>query len=206
MIVETAQTARARLLDAAEALFGERGLQASIREITAAASANLAAINYHFGSKESLIAAVLERRAAPVNEDRLRLLTQFEEEAGSEAVAVEKVLYAFLAPALDLLRQHPQALKFVYRLLSDPDPRVRGVMAVRFGEVARRFHGALRKALPHLSPQEVSLRLTCFIGSMIHTWVHCQDIPFFLGKPAEAPDSQRILDTIIRYSAAGMKS
>ena len=55
-----------RILDAAEQLFGEHGpSDTSLRAITAAAGVNLAAVNYHFGSKEKLIEAVLSRRLEP---------------------------------------------------------------------------------------------------------------------------------------------
>jgi AcrR family transcriptional regulator len=196
---------QSRILDAAELLFGSDGLQASIRDITKAAKANLAAIHYHFGSKESLVAAVLERRAGPVNDGRLKLLTQFERQAGEGPVPVEEILQAFVAPTLEMLKENPQALKFIARLLTDPDPKVREIMAARFGEVARRFHRALCKALPNLPPREVALRMTFFIGSMVHTWVHQNDIVHFLGGAA-AEENGGLLEPMIRYGAAGMRS
>ena len=62
-----------RILDAAEALFMEHGFEAtSLRAITAAAGVNLAAVNYHFGSKEELFQAVLTRRLDPMNQERAR--------------------------------------------------------------------------------------------------------------------------------------
>ena len=70
-----------RILDAAEALFMEHGFEAtSLRSITAAAAVNLAAVNYHFGSKEELFQAVLTRRLDPMNQERLDLLTALERE------------------------------------------------------------------------------------------------------------------------------
>ena len=59
---------RERLLDAAKYLFAQRGVDAtSLRHITAEAAANLASVNYHFGSKEALFRAVFVRRIGPVN-------------------------------------------------------------------------------------------------------------------------------------------
>ena len=78
-----------RILDAAEALFMEHGFEAtSLRAITAAAGVNLAAVNYHFGSKEELFQAVLTRRLDPMNQERVDLLTALEREAGAGAAAV----------------------------------------------------------------------------------------------------------------------
>src|ERR1041385_1388783 len=92
---------RSRILDVAEELFGEQGLdRVSIRDITAKAKVNLAAINYHFGSKEDLIAAVFERRVVPVNEARLAALDAVEKAAGKKNPKLEAILGAFIRPTV----------------------------------------------------------------------------------------------------------
>src|ERR1700752_3751032 len=94
-----------RILDAAEALFMEHGFEAtSLRSITAAASVNLAAVNYHFGSKEELFQTVLTRRLDPMNHARVGLLTRLEAEAAPRSLSCEKILTALFVPALDLAR------------------------------------------------------------------------------------------------------
>ncbi|HSP66595.1 MAG TPA: helix-turn-helix domain-containing protein, partial [Bryobacteraceae bacterium] len=89
---------KSRILDAAEKLFGMNGFEAtSLREITAEASVNLAAINYHFQTKDSLIDAIVARRIEPVNKRRLELL-----EAAGPNPALEKILTAFMAPVMQV--------------------------------------------------------------------------------------------------------
>jgi AcrR family transcriptional regulator len=96
-----AQDTRERILDAAEREFAENGLQAtSLRTITAAAEANLASVNYHFGSKDGLVKAVFARRLEPLNEARLALLADCESSAGGEPPRLERVVEA-LAGASD---------------------------------------------------------------------------------------------------------
>src|SRR6187401_3377009 len=86
---------KARILDAAETLFMEQGFEGtSLRAITAAAGVNLAAVNYHFGSKEELFEAVLTRRLDPMNQQRVDLLSRYEVEAGGEPVRCERILSA----------------------------------------------------------------------------------------------------------------
>src|SRR6058998_1049074 len=71
-----------RILDTAESLFMEHGFEAtSLRSITAAAGVNLAAVNYHFGSKDELFQSVLTRRLDPMNQERVDLLTELERAA-----------------------------------------------------------------------------------------------------------------------------
>src|SRR3982750_849200 len=83
---------KTRILDAAESLFMEHGFEAtSLRQLTSAAGVNLAAVNYHFGSKEELFKGVLTRRLDPMNQERIELLGRVEREAGARPPTVEKV-------------------------------------------------------------------------------------------------------------------
>src|SRR5204863_8376906 len=120
---------RSRILDGAEELFGERGLdRVSIRDITRKAKVNLAAINYHFGSREDLIAAVFERRVVPVNEARLAALDVVEKAAGKKSPKLEAILEAFIRPALQCSLKAPKGgasfSKLFGRCLSEPSPEV----------------------------------------------------------------------------------
>src|ERR1700741_5368588 len=101
----TPTATKQRILDTAESLFMEHGFEAtSLRSITAAASVNLAAVNYHFGSKEELFQTVLTRRLDPMNHGRVGLLTPLEPEAAPRSLSCEKILTALFVPALDLAR------------------------------------------------------------------------------------------------------
>ena len=107
-----------RILDAAESLFMEHGFEAtSLRAITAAAGANLASVNYHFGSKEVLFQAVLTRRLDPMNQERLDLLTRLEREAEPDALPCDRILSAMFTPALKLARDPARGGKNFLRLL-----------------------------------------------------------------------------------------
>src|SRR5689334_6046794 len=98
---EAGHETRARLLDAAEQLFAERGLDAvSVRDITELADANTAAIHYHFGSKHDLIAAILERRAAAVGKRREELLDELD---ARDAVDLRDVLQVLVQPTVELV-------------------------------------------------------------------------------------------------------
>src|SRR5215475_3768724 len=107
-----------RILDAAEALFMEHGFEAtSLRAITAAAGVNLAAVNYHFGSKQELFQAVLTRRLDPMNQERVDLLTRLENEVAPAPLPCEQILNAMFLPALKLARDPERGGKNFLRLL-----------------------------------------------------------------------------------------
>src|SRR5450755_2780514 len=106
---------KGRILDAAEKLFGLNGFEGtSLRDITTAADVNLAAINYHFQSKDSLIDAIVARRILPVNKKRFELL-----EAAGLNPTIEQILTAFMDP---LLRVKVDAVApLMGRILSNPE-------------------------------------------------------------------------------------
>src|SRR5215472_3578898 len=95
---------KTKILNTAERLFAHHGIEAtSLRAITAQAGVNLAAVNYHFQSKEALLHAVIARRVEPMNQKRLALLDASEAEAGPGPLPLEKVLDAFLRPVFEVL-------------------------------------------------------------------------------------------------------
>src|SRR5204863_5155785 len=124
---------RARILNVAEELFGERGLdRVSIRDITNTARVNLAAINYHFGSKEDLIAAVFERRVVPVNQARLTALDAVEQSAKRHP-KLEDILEAFIRPAVQCsfgtLKGEKAFSKLFGCCLSEPNTEIEILLA-----------------------------------------------------------------------------
>src|SRR5689334_17719654 len=100
MILDTKQ----RILDVAEQQFADHGFAGtSLRRIIAAANVNLAAVHYHFHSKEALLEAVLMRRMVPLNEERAVLLDELERKASEDGVSLEEILAAFLGPPMRLI-------------------------------------------------------------------------------------------------------
>jgi AcrR family transcriptional regulator len=161
-----------RILDAAQKLFADKGFNgASLRAVTREAGVNLAAVHYHFGSKEELVQAVLDRVLAPLNRERLALLDRFESEAGENSPPLEAVAEAFVGPTIRMSRR-PEgaiAMQLLGRVFGDPSGEVARIFKEQFHEVAKRFGAAFRSAAPHLAPDETFWRLSFSAGAMAHT-------------------------------------
>src|SRR5207249_7612515 len=82
-----------RILDAAERLFAQQGFDVSIRAITDEAGVNLAAVNYHFQSKEALLDAIIARRIEPVNKRRLEMLDRKSTRLNSSHVSISYAVF-----------------------------------------------------------------------------------------------------------------
>ena len=161
---------KSRILDAAETLFIECGYEAmSLRQITSRAEVNLAAVNYHFGSKESLIHSMLSRRLDRLNQERLKLLDRFDAMLGAR-LTCEHVLGAMFIPALRLSRDPCIGGKALLRLLgrayTDPSSFIRDFLNGNYASVTVRFFDAFQRALPHLPREELGWRLHFAIGAL----------------------------------------
>jgi AcrR family transcriptional regulator len=157
---------KTRILDAAERLFAARGYAAtSLRHVIAEAQVNLAAVHYHFGSKEELLSAVVRRKIGPVNDERLRMLDAAERRARPR---LDDVLRAFFEPAFRALADDPEIAHLMGRLYGAGDllPKL---MGRNFGVTIGRFRQTLARALPRLAADELAWRVHFAIGAMAHT-------------------------------------
>lgn len=169
-VTEIADT-RARILDAAERLFMEHGLEAtSLRMITAEAQANIAAVNYHFGSKEALIEELFRRRLTWLNEQRLAELDRLEAAAGGAPVKPRLIVEAFFGVAIrmaaDTAGGGRNFMCLLSRTFTDPAEFVRNFLAEEYAEVLARFKNAFFAALPDVPKEEFLWRFHFMLGAM----------------------------------------
>ena len=197
-----------RVLDAAEKLFAEQGYAAtSLRSIVAAAGANLAAIHYHFHSKEALLEAVIMRRAAPTYRDRLRLLEKCLKEAGAKPPALEKILEAFLAPTFRVMQHSAggvQFMRLVARIHAEGD-LLPLMLKAEFGEMLARYTEACLAALPHLSVEEFFWRVHFATGAVTQGLRAPQRLTG--ATEGHVPEiSEVVLQRLINYLCAGFNA
>ncbi|MBK6336576.1 MAG: TetR family transcriptional regulator [Betaproteobacteria bacterium] len=201
-----------RILDAAEALFMEHGYEAtSLRAITSAADANLAAVNYHFGSKEELFQAILTRRLDPMNQERVALLDTLEQEAGNAPVDCERILAAMIIPALHLARDPARGgsnfLRLLGRAYADPAPFLRHFLSEHYAVMIGRFKTAFGRALPQLSRRELSWRLHFIMGALSYTLAGTDALKLIAEiTPAKHRDDETLLHRLAPFLLAGLQS
>jgi AcrR family transcriptional regulator len=209
--VEAVDT-KSRILDVAEELFMEHGFEAtSLRLITTAANVNLAAVNYHFGSKEELFQAVFARRLDPMNRDRMALLAAYETAAGTQPLTCEKIISAMFIPALKLARDHQRGGKNFLRLLgrayADPAPFIREFLSNQYAEMISRFRSAFGRALPHIPREEVSWRLHFVMGALSYTLAGTDVLKMIAQyHPDEVDNDEMLLKRLAPFLAAGLRA
>lgn len=199
-----ASETKERILDAAERLFADFGYRAtSLRDITSEAGVNLASVNYHFGSKEALLTALLERKFAPVNRRRIELLEALEASTGG-AKDLPELVRAFLSPPFEQHCDKPEdrrkLLRLVGRIHAETED-VREAFAALFEPTMLRFRTAFQRALPDVDPDEVEWRTHFLVGSMAFTMMWCES---FVSDTARDPDPHEMLESLIQFGTAGL--
>jgi AcrR family transcriptional regulator len=190
---------KTRILDAAEKLFGDKGFDAtSLRDITTEADVNLAAVNYHFQSKESLIEAVILRAASPVNDRRIAML-----EAAGPKATIEQIVEAFVGPVLE--QDFEPMAPLMARVLASPEVMQR-VFKHHMETLSRRFSEAIGVALPDLSPAERIWRLHFTAGSMAHTITRAPIMRDMFGGVLDLKDRKLLTARLVKFAAAGFRS
>ena len=166
--MSTSLSTKERILAAAETLFAQRGFDgASLRQLTASANVNLAAVNYHFGSKDKLVEQVFRRRLDTLNQHRLSELAKV---ADRPDTTLEEVLGAFIRPALELSHDERGSLfmRVLARAFAEHDDSLRQFMSENYGHVIRQFTAEFARLLPQLEKAELYWRIDLVTGALTH--------------------------------------
>ena len=195
-----------RILDAAEAIFAERGYEAaSMRAITGEAGVNLAAGHYHFGSKSGLFRATFERRVHEVNAERLERLDELEA-SHRDAVPLELLLDAFLGPPLRYMAArhegHARFIRLMGRVMSESGEHVKELLEI-FRPVQARFLPAFKRSLPHLSENDVYWRFHLLIGAMCSLMTDPARLALISGGRCDATEAEEASRQLIAFALQG---
>jgi len=195
---------RTRILDAAEELFMLHGFEGtSMRLLTAKAGVNLAAVNYHFGSKDALIEALFRRRLDPMNEERIAALDRLEDSSA------ENIIRAFIGPSLHLIEDAKGGGRNFIRLLgrtyTEPAKTVRALIGQMYAPTMERYKAALERALPQMPRDELVWRMHFMFGTLAYTLAATDTVQLIAGcKPEDRHDARLLEERLTAFLAAGL--
>jgi AcrR family transcriptional regulator len=215
-IPKDAPDTRTSLMDAAERLFSEHGVEStSVRDIVKEAGANLGSITYHFGSKDHLALEVFARRLGPVNRARLARIDALEAEAEGGAVKLESIIEAMIRPTVEDetngCRRKVEFIKLVSRCFQERHEEVQAFMSQHFDEVVQRFDNAILRAVPGLQKEELFWQMTFLMGALHHALERWADneaspVPPWLNREKLWPDREGFIQRFVTFAVAGLRS
>jgi len=201
-----------QILNAAKSLFAQEGYRAtSMRAITKRARVNLAAINYHFGSKEALLEAVFERHIKPINEVRLKRLKLIKDEARrlKRKPEVLEILRAYIEPTAHLKEVGKGGTNFgmlIGRAFIDPDETVRKIFLRLMKPVTQLMLELLGNALPELPKKVIFWRFHSVIGAVSIAMAIYKNPKFKSTKIASETKMDLFTDLLMAFTQAGMEA
>lgn len=195
---------RLRILDVAERLFAVEGYATvSLRRITKAAGANVAAVNYYFKSKDALLEAIFIRRVVPINEERLRLLEAALTAKTSGAARLEAAVRAFVEPHLRLTREYGPGgtvvMQLLGRLSTDPERRIEKLLLKQYDPNWWRFAEAFQALLPHLGKATIYWRFYYLLGSLYYLSSARQWLPSRSEKLCDPENVEDAIESLVPF-------
>ena len=195
-----------RILSAAEELFARHGFQgASLRQVTAAANVNLAAVNYHFGSKDNLVNEVFRRRLDELTRTRLEAL---EEARKDPRPTLEAILEAFVTPALNLASDRlggSAFMRVLARAYAEHDQSLRRFLSDNYGHVLKRFAQAIHEVMPDLDKEAMYWRLDFIAGALTYAMSEFGAIKRPPGR-SEEEHRRHAAREFVRFATAGLRA
>lgn len=196
-----------KILDAAEELFANKGFNGtSLREITSQAEVNLAAVNYHFGSKKELIKAVISRYMDEVSPKlELALL----DVTAQPSPSLHQVFSAFVQPLLSLNDYRENGTSIFLQLLgrgyTDSQGFLRWFLTTQYPNVIDYFVQAVQKSYPDLTAEQMFWRLHFTMGTIVFT-MSSSDALLDIAKSDFSKDLgvEDLIQQVIPYVAAGV--
>lgn len=160
-----------RILNSTERLLAEHGFSGvSVRKISQDATANIAAVNYHFGNKSELIKCVLERRLNHLFAVRQAMLDKLKKD--DSKYELRAVLKAFIAPALQMVNQPTQGgrtfMAVLARAYAEQGDELHQLMSSKYLDTIKNFAAAIHQTTPQLSSETVFWRFHFIIGSLTY--------------------------------------
>lgn len=201
-----------QILNAAKSLFAREGYQAtSMRAITRSAGVNLAAVNYHFGSKEALLEAIFEQHLKPLNEVRLKRLKEIRDEARrqKQRPAVLDILRAFIEPAPHLIESRKGRTDFsilIGKAFVDYDKAVQKIFLHLMKPVSQLMLDLLGNALPELPKEVIFWRFNFIIGALARAMSMYRNPRFESMKLTSEINMESLIDSLISFAQAGMEA
>lgn len=200
---------KTRILDVAEVLFAKKGFrQTSISQLARHAKVNLAAVNYHFGSKEGLMDNLLERRLFPILQLRMKRLSAIQDKMVNEGQVpdVTELVSAFVEPTFSLTREASGGKNFMMiasRLMSEPGETIRPVFVRNFMPAFLLLFELMQKSLPQVAEDDLLWRLHFVLGALEHTMrVHGTTLPPDMFPINRTPEN--MIRLLVRFLSAGM--
>jgi AcrR family transcriptional regulator len=201
---------RQKILCATGKVFAQGGYRAmTLRQVTREAKVNLAAVNYHFGSKLNLMRALLRNRFEPINQQRLQLLNQQIEAYAPDPVPLTTIYDALFRPLFTGIGSasvnDTSLIQIIGRALTEPAEFMRGLHKEFFADLSKCFMDEIHRSCPELSPEQIQYRFFLSVSTMIGTVIEQVRLETISDGKLDGKNLDKILHELTTFVVAGFQ-
>jgi AcrR family transcriptional regulator len=205
-VAESTTETKEQILTVAERLFAENGfVGTTLRNVVSEAGVNLAAVHYHFGSKEELFRAVVARFARPVVERELEVLAELKSD--SALPSVEALLSAVIHPSLEILSEGEDSrlvrANFMGRCRTEPEP-IQSIAHAEFAVATEAYLDMFQRVLPEQSRSQLSWKFDLVISALVRVLMEAGK-PYALLKSNRPEDIEVATQQLVAFLSPGMR-
>jgi len=203
-----ADKTRSDIMRAAEQLFAEKGFRAmTLRDVTREAQVNLAAVNYHFGSKRNLMLAVIRNRFEPINVERLKQLDALIAQHSPAPIPAHSIFDALIRPLFESASTEAGMdyglMQMIGRAITEPADFISTIHKELFAELSLRFMTELQRSCPDISETAHHYRFFFTISTMIGAIIEQVLLKDLSDDTLDPTDFDTLIDELIAFTVAG---
>ena len=200
-----------KIIEAAEVEFAKQGYAgASIRSITKTAGVNLAAVNYHFGSKEDLFKHMARYRFEPINELRFRLLDDLEVKHAPEAPPAENVIEIIIRPLVTNFMAKGASggsfMRAMGKALSEERPFMQKLQRDLLKDIVARVASLLHRTANEASQEQISYCMHFISCSIVGAMIQHSRLETLFGEGIDAQDAEKLSNRLTQFVSGGVQS
>jgi AcrR family transcriptional regulator len=181
----------------------------TLRQVTREAKVNLAAVNYHFGSKLNLMRALLRNRFEPINQQRLQLLNQQIEAYAPDPVPLTTIYDTLFRPLFTGIGSasvnDTSLIQIIGRALTEPAEFMRGLHKEFFADLSKCFMDEIHRSCPELSPEQIQYRFFLSVSTMIGTVIEQVRLETISDGKLDGKNLDKILHELTTFVVAGFQ-
>ena len=202
------QETRARLIEATARLFSLHGYNGlTLRSVTKEAKANLAAANYHFGSKDALVLEMLHERIKPINERRLELLEEEKSKSPLQPLSVSQIFYTLIHPIGEEISKSANSrcslAQLVARTFTEPTEFIERMHHRFFSQIAEIYHRELSLIFPNQPAKEIYWHLHLAVASMLGALAQHRRLEDFTKGMCKEDQVDEMIDRLTKFVSHG---
>lgn len=196
------------IMRAAEQLFAQKGFRAmTLRDVTREAQVNLAAVNYHFGSKRNLMLAVIRKRFEPINVERLKQLDALSDQHAPPPIPPHLIFDALIRPLFESANKETGPdyglMQLIGRAITEPADFISTLHKELFAELSQRFMAELQRSCPELPATAHHYRFFFTLSTMIGAIIEQVLLKDLSEDTLDPTDFDTLIDELIAFCVAG---